>query len=163
MRWQITDAELRYAELIAAGKRAEADMYEALDIDAADLQLKIQQLIDDGERSAADLIEALARDEKRFARIDAAAFRVMRAIDRSSSGTTRQIARRQCITKTPISAHKILYIVTEKPCFVEFCALLGNIYPTSVSRIQPATHRGSRRITTSQDRRCRVVSGEGDR
>ena len=73
MRWQITDAEYRYAELIAAGKRAEADMYEALDLDAADLQLKIQQLIDDGERSAADLIVALDRDEKRLLRIDAPA------------------------------------------------------------------------------------------
>ena len=48
-------------------------MYEALDLDAADLQLKIQQLIDDGERSAADLIVALDLDEKRFARIDGAA------------------------------------------------------------------------------------------
>ena len=101
--------------------------------------------------------------KKRLRRIDAAAFRVMRAIDRSSSGTTREDARRQRITQTPISAHKILYIVMETPCFVAFCALAGNISPTSVSRIQPATHRGSRRITTSQDRRCRVVGAEDDR
>ena len=73
MIWQITNQELRYAQLIADGRRAEADMYEALDLDAADLQLKIQQLIDDGERSAADLIVALDLDEKRFARIDGAA------------------------------------------------------------------------------------------
>ena len=35
MRWQITDEEFQYAELIAAGKRAEADLIEA------DLQLKV--------------------------------------------------------------------------------------------------------------------------
>ena len=73
MLWAITDAEYRYAELIAAGKRAEADMYEALDINEADLQPKLQQLIDDGERAEAEIIAGLALDEKRLARFDAPA------------------------------------------------------------------------------------------
>ncbi len=73
MRWQITDAEYRYAELIAEGKRAEADLIEALDLDAADLQVKIQQLIADGAIAEADLIVALDLDEKRLLRIDGAA------------------------------------------------------------------------------------------
>ena len=73
MIWQITNQELRYAQLIADGRRAEADLIEALERDAADLQPKLQQLIDDGERAEADLIVELDLDEKRFARIDAAA------------------------------------------------------------------------------------------
>ena len=73
MRWQITDEEFQYAQLIAAGKRAEADLSVALALDAADLQPKIQQLIDDGERAEANLIAALDLDEKRLTRIDAAA------------------------------------------------------------------------------------------
>ena len=44
MIWQITNQELRYAQLIADGRRAEADLIVELDL-----------------------------DEKRFARIDAAA------------------------------------------------------------------------------------------
>ncbi len=48
-------------------------MYEALDIDEADLQVKLQQLIAAGKRAEADLIVSLDLDEKRLLRIDAAA------------------------------------------------------------------------------------------
>lgn len=93
MLWQITNQELRYAELIAAGERAEAEIIVALDLDAADLQPKLQQLIDDGARAEADLIVALDLDEKRFLRIDDAELLVRSAIDRSSRKAGRQNAR----------------------------------------------------------------------